>query len=135
MSPVIHERLINRYRKKAGIIEVGKPLPLFREVRRRDNIQSNRLTVASPRRVIKARASDAGVEGVISGHSLRVGSAMSLAQAGASVVDMQVADADLSAFSERNRWKSADMPVHYVKAELAEWGRLHDTKRKKAGNI
>ena len=31
----------------------------------------------------------AGVEGFISGHSLRVGSAISLAQAGASVVDMQ----------------------------------------------
>ena len=50
----------------------------------------------------------AGVEGFISGHSLRVGSAVSLAQAGASVVDMQVA----------GRWKSADMPTHYAKAEL-----------------
>ena len=82
MLPVIREWLINRCRKKVGIIEAGKPLPLFREVRRRDNIQSNRLTVVSPRRVIKARASDAGVEGVISVHSLRVGFAVSLAQAG-----------------------------------------------------
>ena len=32
MSPVIRERLINRYRKKAGIIKAGEPLPLFQEV-------------------------------------------------------------------------------------------------------
>ena len=54
----------------------------------------------------------AGVEGFISGHSLRVGSAVSLAQAGASVVDMQNA----------GRWKSPQMPAHYAKAELAERG-------------
>ena len=41
-----------------------------------------------------------------------VGSAVSLAQAGATVVDMQVA----------GRWKSSQMPAHYAKAELAERG-------------
>ena len=54
----------------------------------------------------------AGVEGFISGHSLRVGSAVSLAQAGASVIDMQNA----------GRWKSPQIPAHYAKAELAERG-------------
>ena len=63
----------------------------------------------------------AGVEGFISGHSLRVGSAVSLAQAGASVVDMQVA----------GWWKSADMPARYVKAELAERGAIARFKEKK----
>ena len=55
-------------------------------------------------------------------HSLRVGSAVSLAQAGATVVDMQVAE----------RWKSSQMPAHYAKAELAERGaiaRFKDGKR------
>ena len=39
---------------------------------------------------------------------------ISLAQAGASVVDMQVA----------GRWKSSQMPAHYAKAELAERGAI-----------
>ena len=64
--------------------------------------------------MIKKRATNAGVKGLISGHSLRVGSAVSLAQAGASVVDMQVA----------GRWESSQMPAHYAKAELAERGAI-----------
>ena len=52
------------------------------------------------------------MEGFISGHSLRVGSAVSLAQAGATVVDMQVA----------GRWKSSQVPGHYAKAEFTERG-------------
>ena len=54
----------------------------------------------------------ADVEGFISGHSLRVGSAVPLAQAKATIIDMQNAD----------RWKSPQMPAHYAKAELAERG-------------
>ena len=48
--------------------------------------------------------------------------AVSLAQAGATVVDMQVA----------GRWKSSPMPAHYAKTELAERGaiaRFKDGKR------
>ena len=85
-------------------------------------IRSNRLNPHSARRIIQKRVSDAGVEGFISGHSLRVGSAVSLAQAGATVVDMQVV----------GRWKSSQMPAHYAKAELAERGaiaRFKDGKR------
>ena len=63
----------------------------------------------------------AGVEGFISGHSLRVGSAVSLAQAGASVVDMQTA----------GRWKSSQMPAHYAKAQLAERGAIARFKERK----
>ena len=95
---------------------------LFRHIRRGDHIQPTRLHPHSARRIIKKRATDAGVEGFISGHSLRVGSAVSLAQAGATVVDMQVA----------GRWKSSQMPAHYAKAELAERGaiaRFKDGKR------
>lgn len=100
--------VIRRY-CEAGSITSG---PLFRRIRRGDNITDSRLSVVGARNAIKRRAREAGVEGFISGHSLRVGSAVSLAQAGASVVDMQVA----------GRWKSSQMPVHYAKAELTEQG-------------
>ena len=103
-------RVIKQYRQKAGI-EHGV---LFRQIRRGDHVQSDGLTDFSARRIIQKRSIDAGIEGFISGHSLRVGSAVSLAQAGASVVDMQVA----------GRWKSSQMPAHYAKAELAERGAI-----------
>ena len=101
-------KLIDRYCTSADI-QSGS---LFRRIRRGDHGTGERLTDVSARRIIKARSQDAGVEGFISGHSLRVGSAVSLAQAGASVVDMQTA----------GRWKSPTMPAHYAKAELAERG-------------
>ena len=103
-------QLLKQYTEQADITRDA----LFRYIRRGDHIQSNRLNPHSARRIIKKRAADAGVEGFISGHSLRVGSAVSLAQAGATVVDMQVA----------GRWKSSQMPAHYAKAELAERGAI-----------
>ena len=96
---------------KAGDISDG---PLFRWVRRGDNITGRRLTIDGARKIIKRRARAAGLEGKISGHSLRIGSAVSLAQAGASVVNMQVA----------GRWKSPQMPAHYARAELVEQGAI-----------
>ena len=87
---------------------------VFRHIRRGGHVQSQRLTTVSARRIIQKRARAVGVEGFISGHSLRVSSAVSLAQAGATVVDMQVA----------GRWKSSQMPAHYAKAELAERGAI-----------
>ena len=110
--------VLSQYQERAEITRGA----LFRHIRRGDHIQLNRLTPHSTRRIIKKRATDAGIEGFISGHSLRVGSAVSLAQAGATVVDMQVA----------GRWKSSQMPAHYAKAELAERGaiaRFKDGKR------
>ena len=71
-------KLIKRYRSKAGI----KQGALFRRIRRGDNVTSERLTPTSARRIIKARAETAGVNGFISGHSLRVGSAVSLGTGG-----------------------------------------------------
>ena len=44
-----------------------------------------------------------GIEGRVSGHSLRVGGAQSLAAGGASLVEMQTA----------GRWQSPAMPGHY----------------------
>lgn len=103
-------RVLKQYCEQAGITRGA----VFRHIRRGGHVQSQRLTTVSARRIIQKRARAAGVEGFISGHSLRVGSAVSLAQAGATVVDMQVA----------GRWKSSQMPAHYAKAELAERGAI-----------
>ena len=102
------QQVIRRYCKVGGITQGA----LFRRVRRGDNITGSRLSVQGARNAIKRRAQEAGVEGLISGHSFRIGSAVSLAQAGASVGDMQVA----------GRWKSPQMPAHYARAELAKRG-------------
>ena len=70
--------VLTQYRETAGITRGA----VFRHIRRGDNIQPTRLHTRSARRIIKKRAADANVQGFISGHSLRVGSAVSLAQAG-----------------------------------------------------
>ncbi len=85
---------------------------LFRRIVRGDHIQQIRLTVNGARYTIKQWASRAGIDGFISGHSLRVGAAVSLAQAGASVVEMQQA----------GRWKSPQMPAHYARVKEAGKG-------------
>lgn len=94
-------RLIERYRRRAGI----ESSALFRRIRFQNHVTEERLGVKGARAAIQRWAAEAGIEGFISGHSLRVGSAVSLARAGASVVDMQTA----------GRWKSADMPARYVR--------------------
>ncbi len=104
------QEAIKRYCKAGNVTEGA----LFRWVRRGDNITGRRLTIDGVRKIIKRRARAAGLGGNISGHSLRVGSAVSLAQAGASVVNMQVA----------GRWKSPQMPAHYARAELVEQGAI-----------
>ena len=68
-----------------------------------------RLGVRSIRRIITQRAADAGIEGRISGHSLRVGAVQSLVAAGASVLEVQQA----------GDWKSPNMPAHYARHLLA----------------
>ncbi len=94
---------------------------LFRRVRFQQHICPGRLSVNGARAAIKRRARETGVEGFISGHSLRVGSAISLAKAGASVADMQVA----------GRWKSPQMPAHYAGIMLTEQEAIARFKYKK----
>ena len=103
--------VLTQYRERASITRGA----LFRHIRRGDHIQSNRLNPHSARRIIQKRAHATGVEGFISGHSLRVGSAVSLAQAGASVVDMQVA----------GRWKSSQMPAQLPDSKTKSCDRIH----------
>ena len=93
----------NLYRDK----ETGEPYPLTHD---------------GVRRIIKSCAARVGLTEKVSGHSLRIGSAVSLAQAGASFVDIQTA----------GRWENPNMPAHYVQAESAGRGviaRFKDEKR------
>ena len=94
----------------AASIESG---PIFRRVRRGDKvIGAASLSTRAARGIIKRRAADADLQGRFSGHSLRVGSAQSLAAGGASLVEMQTA----------GRWQSPAMPGHYAKGQLAARG-------------
>jgi len=84
---------------------------LFRAIRR-GRPYGERLSIRSLRKIIGKRARAAGASGRLSGHSLRVGSAQSLATAGASLVEMQVA----------GRWQSPAMPGRYAQGQLAKQG-------------
>ena len=86
--------------------------PLFRPLYKSGRLREGRLTQRSIRSIIIRRARDAGVQGRISGHSLRVGAAQSLAAAGASLVETQFA----------GRWRSPAMPVRYAQERLAGGG-------------
>ena len=99
-------RLIERYRSRAGIASGS----LFRRIRFQNHVTEERLGVKGAREAIQRRAAEAGVEGSISGHSLRIGSAVSLADAGASVKEVQRA----------GRWQEPTMPARYVREESEE---------------
>ena len=99
-------RLIARYRRRAGV-DSGA---LFRRIRFQNHVTADRLGVKGAREAIRRRAAEAGVDGAISGHSLRVGSAVSLAEAGASVREVQRA----------GRWQEPTMPARYVREAPSE---------------
>ena len=107
LGPATLER-IRTWTTSAGI-DSG---PLFRRIAKGGRRVGERLTSRSVRAIIRARASAAGVSGRVSGHSLRVGSAQSLAAAGASLVEMQQA----------GRWRSPALPGLYVRGQLAARG-------------
>ena len=95
---------------------------LFRRMTARgDNLYVNKdtgelstLTADGVRKIIKRCAARVGLTEKVSGHSLRIGSAVSLAQAGASLVDIQV----------EGRWLDPGMPAHYARAQFAERGAI-----------
>ena len=99
-------QLIIRYRRKSGIASGA----LFRRIRFQTHMTEDRLGVKGAREAIRRRAVEAGVEGCISGHSLRIGSAVSLAEAGATVTEVQRA----------GRWQGPTMPARYVREAPAE---------------
>lgn len=85
--------------------------PLFRSLTRRGRIMEG-MSSQSIRRVICRRAKEAGITRWVSGHSLRIGAAQSLAAKGATLVEMQVV----------GRWKSPNMPAHYARSQAAKRG-------------
>lgn len=87
--------------------------PLFVPVRRGGRVQvKQRMTTRSARRVIQERARAIGIEGRISGHSLRIGSAQELVRAGA----------DLPELMQAGRWRSVAVAAGYVANQLASRG-------------
>ena len=119
-------QIVHEWIERSGLSEGY----LFRRMTARgDNLyvdkntgEPSALTHDGVRRIIKSCASKVGLVDKVSGHSARIGSAVSLAQAGASLVDIQVA----------GRWKDPGMPAHYARAQFAERGaiaRFKDGKR------
>ena len=99
-------QLIERYRRRAGIASGA----LFRRIRFQNHVTDDRLGVKGAREAIQRRAAEAGVEGLIGGHSLRIGSAVSLADAGATMKEVQRA----------GRWQEPTMPARYVREAPSE---------------
>ena len=85
--------------------------PLFRRILRGQNVSTETLSPRSVSQIVRQAAAAVGIEGA-SGHSLRVGSAMSLVRAGASLVETQQA----------GRWASPLMPAHYARNEMVARG-------------
>ena len=99
---------VQRWMQAAGI-SAG---PLFVRVRRGDVAGTKPLDVRSIRSIIAKRAAAAGIPDRVSGHSLRVGSAQSLAAAGAGLVELQQA----------GDWKAPQMPARYARHQFAARG-------------
>ena len=119
-------KIVAEWLERSGLTESS----LFRRMTARgDNLYRDKgtgepyaLTHDGVRRIIKSCAARVGLTEKVSGHSARIGSAVSLAQAGASLVDIQTA----------GRWKDPGMPAHYARAQFAERGaiaRFKDGKR------
>ena len=73
----------------------------------RQNVTAAPLSVRSIREIVRRSAAAVGIERA-SGHSLRIGGAISLVRAGASVLEAQQA----------GRWASPLMPAHYARNEI-----------------
>ena len=86
--------------------------PLFLQIHKDTHrtLKKKRLGEETIRKIIKRRCKAAGIEGRVSGHSLRVGSAQSLAIRGATPLEMQLV----------GRWKSPNMPYHYAQKVVAK---------------
>lgn len=83
---------------------------LFRQIHKDYRVLKSMLGPESIRKIIKARCKAAGIEGRVSGHSLRVGGAQSMGIKGATPLEMQLV----------GRWKSPNMPYHYAQKVVAK---------------
>lgn len=101
-------RLARRWLASAGLAQG----PLFRPVNKGARVGTTRLSPRSMRDIVKRRAADAGIMGRISGHSLRVGAAQSLRDAGATVPELLAA----------GRWKRVETMARYTSTQEAAAG-------------
>ncbi|MXY02234.1 MAG: tyrosine-type recombinase/integrase [Acidimicrobiales bacterium] len=105
-------RRVDTWKEAAGL--AGADMtggPLFRRILRGQHASAEPLSPRSIREIVRSAAAAVGIEGA-SGHSLRIGSAMSLVRAGASLVETQQA----------GRWVSPSMPAHYARNEIVARG-------------
>lgn len=100
-------RRLDAWKEVAG----ARTGPLFQRLDKAGNPRGS-LSERSIRTIVARRVADAGIEGRVSGHSLRVGSAQSLVRAGASMAELKQA----------GRWQSDRMPSHYARDERAKSG-------------
>ena len=111
-------QIVQKWLERSGLTEGY----LFRRMTAPgDNLYVNKdtgepysLTADGVRKIIKRSAARVGLTEKVSGHSLRIGTTVSLAQSGASLVDIQTA----------GRWKDPGMPAHYARAQFAERGAI-----------
>ena len=104
---------VRRVRAWTAESGIGNGAPLFPAMDRWGRVKEP-LRPMRPRAiadVIRARAAAYGIDGA-SGHSLRVGAAVSMARRGASLVAVQHAGG----------WRSPDMPAHYARQTTAASG-------------
>ena len=110
-------RVVQKWMDRAGITDTDGYL--FRRItskgdRIKEPDKDIPMTQEGVRGIVKLCAARVGFTEKISTHSMRIGSAISLAQAGATVVDMQIA----------GRWKDPGMPAHYARAQLSSKGAI-----------
>ena len=101
-----------RLARRRPATRTGRCFAAFEGAAAVEGDRGRRLSVNAIRRIIRSRAAAVGIGGRVSGHSLRVGGAQSLAAGGASIVEMQTA----------GRWQSPAMPGHYARGQLAARG-------------
>ena len=94
-------KVVDRYREMAGVDDGV----LFRRMRRGSTVLVEGLSTVSVRAIIVRRAGAAGITTDVSGHSMRIGSAASIADAGGSLPDVM----------DSGRWRSATMAAHYCR--------------------
>ena len=100
---------VANWRRAAGIVSG----PLFRGISKDGaTVAETPLSVGAIRSVIQRRARALGIDGRVSGHSLRVGSAQSLVAAGASTAELMQA----------GRWTDPKTAARYAANELAGRG-------------
>ena len=101
---------MRRVRAWTNASGIGNGSPLFPSMNRWGKVKDRAMTARAVADAIRDRAAAIGL--TASGHSLRVGSAVSMAERGASLVAMQAAGG----------WASPAMPGHYARQATARRG-------------